>query len=91
MLMSIFSLQVTGIHQQTVDMYLEDIYLETINRSADDEARKYVQQLARTINDAAFVMEKKYVLIISSAISIRVQYIYTKNPSFQQHERRRQG
>ena len=91
MLMSIFSLQVTGIHQQTVEMYLEDIYLETINRSADDEARKYVQQLARTINDAAFVMEKKYVLIISSAIAIRVQYIYTKNPSFQQHERRRQG
>ncbi|CAG7731042.1 unnamed protein product [Allacma fusca] len=50
--------QVIGIHQQTVDMYLEDIYLESINRTADEGARKHVQQLAKTVNDAAYLLEK---------------------------------
>lgn len=46
--------KVTGIHQATVDMYLEDIFLEGCDRVADDQARLHVQKLATTLNDALF-------------------------------------
>ncbi|ODN06663.1 Protein MAATS1, partial [Orchesella cincta] len=46
--------QVTGIHQSTVDLYLEDIFLESCDRAADDQSRIYVQRLATTLNDALY-------------------------------------
>ncbi|CAL8111648.1 unnamed protein product [Orchesella dallaii] len=46
--------QITGIHQSTVDLYLEDIFLESCDRAADDQSRIHVQRLATTLNDALY-------------------------------------
>lgn len=47
-------LKVVGIHQATVDLYLEDIYIEAADRTADETSRNYVRQLAATLNEAAY-------------------------------------
>jgi len=45
--------QVLGITQATVDIFLEDMYIESSDRVADELSRKHVRQLAATINEAA--------------------------------------
>jgi len=37
-----------------VDLYLEDIYIEAADRTADETSRNYVRQLAATLNEAAY-------------------------------------
>ncbi|ESN94403.1 hypothetical protein HELRODRAFT_149301, partial [Helobdella robusta] len=45
--------QIVKVHQDTVDSYLEDIILKTIDSNADMQARKLVQQTAIMIDEAA--------------------------------------
>ena len=47
------------VHQDTVDTYLEDIILSSIDKTADSQARTEVQELANTINDIAYELEDK--------------------------------
>ncbi|CAE1229840.1 Cilia- and flagella-associated protein 91 [Acanthosepion pharaonis] len=51
--------QVVKVHQNTVDTYLEDIILQSVEYTAEKEARTYIQQLANKINDITYEMESK--------------------------------
>ena len=43
--------------QDTVESYLEDCILETIDNVADNEARFEIREMAEKINDVAYDME----------------------------------
>lgn len=44
--------------QDCVDTYLEDCIAETVNKVADEEVRKQIQEMAAKINDIAYDVEK---------------------------------
>lgn len=43
--------------QDSVETYLEDCIFETIDKVADDESRKEIQEMAVKINDVAYEIE----------------------------------
>ena len=45
--------QMMRVHQGTVDTYLEDIILKSLEKTADEEARKEVKEKAEAINKVA--------------------------------------
>ncbi|NXP72445.1 CFA91 protein, partial [Ramphastos sulfuratus] len=47
------------LHQRTIDSYLEDIILGSIEHAAEEQARKEVQRRAVEINDIAYEMESR--------------------------------
>ncbi|XP_070771194.1 cilia- and flagella-associated protein 91 [Enoplosus armatus] len=49
--------QVVQVHQETVDLYLEDIILETLEQTADQQAREEIHRRAKEVNDIAYAME----------------------------------
>lgn len=49
------------IHQDTVDMYLEDVILGSINQTADAQAREEIHRKAEELNDITYAMEEMYV------------------------------
>lgn len=51
--------QVVKVHQNTVDVYLEDVILRSMEYTTEIEARAYIQELATTINDITYEMEEK--------------------------------
>uniref|UniRef100_A0A3B5B9X6 Cilia- and flagella-associated protein 91 n=1 Tax=Stegastes partitus TaxID=144197 RepID=A0A3B5B9X6_9TELE len=50
--------QVVQVHQESVDLYLEDIILETLNQVADEQAREEIHKRAKEVNDIAYAMEE---------------------------------
>uniref|UniRef100_A0A3Q2PQ84 Cilia- and flagella-associated protein 91 n=1 Tax=Fundulus heteroclitus TaxID=8078 RepID=A0A3Q2PQ84_FUNHE len=46
------------VHQESVDMYLEDMILGQVDRVADDHAREEITRKAKQLNDVAYAMEK---------------------------------
>ncbi|NWQ79635.1 CFA91 protein, partial [Columbina picui] len=54
--------QVVKVHQSTVDSYLEDIILSSMENTAEEQAREEVQRMAVEINDIAYEMESWYVI-----------------------------
>ena len=52
-------LQVVKVHQTTVDTYLENIILDSVDMTADAQARMEVMDMAERINDVAYEMEDK--------------------------------
>ncbi|KAA0715980.1 Cilia- and flagella-associated protein 91 [Triplophysa tibetana] len=50
--------QVVKIHHDTVDMYLEDVILHSINRTADAEAREEIHHMAEELNNITYAMEE---------------------------------
>ena len=58
-------------HQTTVDAYLEDIVSSAIDRTANAQARREVQQMATIINDAAYEAEQRLLLpLMPSALQL---------------------
>lgn len=53
-------LQVIKVHQSTVTSYLEDIILNTEERTAEEQAREEIEKIAEEINDIAYEMENRY-------------------------------
>lgn len=51
--------QVVHIHQETVDLYLEDIILETVERTADEQAREEIRRKVKEVNDIAYALEER--------------------------------
>lgn len=51
--------QVVQIHQETVDLYLEDIILETVERTADEQAREEIRKKVKEVNDIAYALEER--------------------------------
>lgn len=60
--------QVVKVHQSTVDTYLEDIIMGAIDKTADEQARKEVQEQAEKINQIAYDMEKTRTRLQSEEI-----------------------
>lgn len=52
-------LQVVQVHQETVDLYLEDIILETLETTTDQQAREDIHRRAQEVNNLAFTMEER--------------------------------
>lgn len=50
------------VQQSTIDSYLEDIILSTMENTAEEQAREEIQRMAVEINDIAYEMESWYVL-----------------------------
>lgn len=51
--------QVVQVHQETVDLYLEDIVLGTLEQTADQQAREEIHMRAKEVNDIAYAMEER--------------------------------
>ncbi len=51
--------QLIKIHQQTVDTYLEDVIMQSVSDTAEEQARVEVQAYADKINDIAYDLEHK--------------------------------
>lgn len=54
-------MQTVKVHQASIDTYLEDVILTSLNRCADKEARSEVQQLAQNIDAVVHELEHRYV------------------------------
>ncbi|XP_067849117.1 cilia- and flagella-associated protein 91 [Heptranchias perlo] len=50
--------QVVNVHQITVDSYLEDILLKSMQDTAEELARQEIRKMADEINDAAYEIEQ---------------------------------
>lgn len=51
--------QVVQVHQETVDLYLEDIILETLECTTDQQAREDIHRKAQEVNNIAFTVEER--------------------------------
>jgi len=51
---------VVQVHQETVDLYLEDIVLGTLEQEADKQAREDIHRRAKAVNDIAYAMEERW-------------------------------
>ncbi|XP_042190220.1 cilia- and flagella-associated protein 91 [Callorhinchus milii] len=50
--------QVIKVHQTSVDSYLEDILLKSVQNTAEDQAREDIRKMADRINNAAYEIEQ---------------------------------
>ncbi|XP_077202407.1 cilia- and flagella-associated protein 91 isoform X2 [Paroedura picta] len=66
--------QVVNIHQKTVDSYLEDVILNSMETTADEQAREEIQKVAMEINDVAYEMEKRRTRLQSEEIVAELVY-----------------
>ncbi|KAK3106963.1 hypothetical protein FSP39_004095 [Pinctada imbricata] len=60
--------QVVKVHQNSVDTFLTDIILGSIDKTADEQARAEVIDMAEKINDVAYEMEDKRTQLESEEI-----------------------
>ncbi|NXA52120.1 CFA91 protein, partial [Nothocercus julius] len=56
--------QVVKVHQSTVDSYLEDIILSSMENTAEEQAKEEIQRMAVEINDIAYEMENRCALTL---------------------------
>ncbi|XP_060733369.1 cilia- and flagella-associated protein 91 [Tachysurus vachellii] len=50
--------QVMKVHQATVDLYLEDVILHSIDQTAEAQAREEIHQFAEELNNITYAMEE---------------------------------
>ncbi|XP_030012745.1 cilia- and flagella-associated protein 91 isoform X3 [Sphaeramia orbicularis] len=68
--------QVVQVHQETVDLYLEDIILGTVEQTADQQARQEIHTLAKEVNDVAYAMEDSRNSLQSEEIVSELVYSF---------------
>ncbi|XP_041663807.1 cilia- and flagella-associated protein 91 isoform X2 [Cheilinus undulatus] len=68
--------QVVQIHQDTLDLYLEDIILETVEKTADQQAREEIHRMAKEVNDIAYAMEESLNNFQSEEIVSELTYSF---------------
>ncbi|XP_040451739.1 cilia- and flagella-associated protein 91 isoform X2 [Falco naumanni] len=66
--------QVVKVHQSTIDSYLEDIILSSLENMAEEQAREEVQRMAVEINDIAYEMESRRTHLQSEEIVAELVY-----------------
>lgn len=59
--------QVVQVHQETVDLYLEDIILGTLEHTSDQQAREEIRRRVKEVNDIAYAMEERYSSVSADA------------------------
>ncbi|XP_071332361.1 cilia- and flagella-associated protein 91 [Trachinotus anak] len=68
--------QVVQVHQETVDLYLEDIILETLEQTADQQAREEIHRRAKVVNDIAYAREESRNNLQSEEIVSELVYSF---------------
>ncbi|XP_018533773.2 LOW QUALITY PROTEIN: cilia- and flagella-associated protein 91 [Lates calcarifer] len=68
--------QVVQVHQETVDLYLEDIILGTLEQTADQQAREEIRRRAKEVNDIAYTMEESRNNLQSEEIVSELVYSF---------------
>ncbi|XP_054471005.1 cilia- and flagella-associated protein 91 [Anoplopoma fimbria] len=68
--------QVVQVHQETVDLYFEDIILGTLERTADKQAREEIHRRAKEVNDIAYAMEESRNNLQSEEIVSELVYSF---------------
>ncbi|XP_069372167.1 cilia- and flagella-associated protein 91 [Paralichthys olivaceus] len=68
--------QVVQVHQETVDLYLEDIILGAVEKTADDQARKEIRRRAKEINDITYAVEESRDSLQSEEIVSELVYSF---------------
>ncbi|KAM9020389.1 cilia- and flagella-associated protein 91 isoform 2-T3 [Ara ararauna] len=66
--------QVVKVHQSTIDSYLEDIILSSMEDTAEEQAREEIQRMAVEINDIAYKMESCRTCLQSEEIVAELVY-----------------
>uniref|UniRef100_A0A8C0J0W3 Cilia- and flagella-associated protein 91 n=1 Tax=Chelonoidis abingdonii TaxID=106734 RepID=A0A8C0J0W3_CHEAB len=66
--------QVVKVHQSTVDSYLEDVILNSMESTAEEQAREEIQKVAVEINDIAYEMESRRTCLQSEEIVAELVY-----------------
>ncbi|XP_074856668.1 cilia- and flagella-associated protein 91 isoform X2 [Carettochelys insculpta] len=66
--------QVVKVHQSTVDSYLEDVILNSMESTAEEQAREEIQKMAVEINDIAYEMESRRTHLQSEEIVAELVY-----------------
>ncbi|XP_005345035.1 cilia- and flagella-associated protein 91 [Microtus ochrogaster] len=69
-------MEVIKVHQSTVTSYLEDIILNTEERTAEEQARAEVERIAEDINDIAYAMESRRASPQSEEIVAELVYSF---------------
>ncbi|KAM7380373.1 hypothetical protein PAMP_003675 [Pampus punctatissimus] len=68
--------QVVQVHQETVDLYFEDIILGTLEKTADQQAREEIRRMAKEVNDIAYAMEESRHNLQSEEIVSELVYSF---------------
>ncbi|KAM6986721.1 cilia- and flagella-associated protein 91 [Aplochiton taeniatus] len=68
--------QVVRVHQDTVDLYLEDIILGTLEQTADQQARQEIRRVAQEVNNIAYAMEETRNSLQSEEIVSELVYSF---------------
>ncbi|XP_075818535.1 cilia- and flagella-associated protein 91 [Microtus pennsylvanicus] len=69
-------MEVIKVHQSTVTSYLEDIILNTEERTAEEQARAEIERIAEEINDIAYAMESRRTSLQSEEIVAELVYSF---------------
>ncbi|KAM9347151.1 LOW QUALITY PROTEIN: cilia- and flagella-associated protein 91 [Symphorus nematophorus] len=68
--------QVVQVHQETVDLYLEDVILGTLEQTADQQAREEIHRRAKEVNDIAYAIEESRNNLQSEEIVSELVYSF---------------
>ncbi|XP_048827755.1 cilia- and flagella-associated protein 91 isoform X2 [Brienomyrus brachyistius] len=68
--------QVVQVHQETVDLYLEDVILGSIEKTADEQAREEIRKMAEEVNDIAYSMEEVRTSLQSQEMVAELVYSF---------------
>ncbi|XP_010173412.2 cilia- and flagella-associated protein 91, partial [Antrostomus carolinensis] len=66
--------QVVKVHQSTIESYLEDVILSSMENTAEEQAREEIQRMAVEINDIAYEMESRRTRLQSEEIVAELVY-----------------
>uniref|UniRef100_A0A8C3P1R9 Cilia- and flagella-associated protein 91 n=1 Tax=Cyanoderma ruficeps TaxID=181631 RepID=A0A8C3P1R9_9PASS len=66
--------QVVNVQDRTIDTYLEDIILSSMEKTAEEQAREEIQKRAIEINDIAYEMESRRTRLQSEEIVAELVY-----------------
>ncbi|PKU32921.1 protein maats1 [Limosa lapponica baueri] len=68
--------QVVKMQQSTIDSYLEDVILSSVENTAEEQAREEIQRMAVEINDIAYEMESRRTRLQSEEIVAELVYSF---------------
>ncbi|XP_067320156.1 cilia- and flagella-associated protein 91 [Anolis sagrei] len=68
--------QVVKVHQITVDSYLEDVILDNMESTANEQAKEEIQRMAIEINNIAYEMESRRTHLQSEEIVAELVYSF---------------
>nr|CAB3263584.1 protein MAATS1-like [Phallusia mammillata] len=81
--------QIIKVHQSTVDTYLEDIIISAVDKTADEQAREEIRDMADKINDVAYEMEDRRTVLQSEEIVSELVHCFMLPEVLKSHSRER--